>query len=64
MEKIEQLEKDYEVLEEEYCKIEKNNRWLKHYISKTFECVSVLFDFPVERLKSIVNNFVKGIKDN
>ena len=64
MEKIEQLEKDYEALEEEYCKVEKNNRWLKHYISKTFECVSVLFDFPVERLKSIVNNFVKGIKDN
>lgn len=62
--KIEQLEKEYEELENEYEQVEKNNRWLKHYINKTFECVSVLFDCPIDRLKRIVNNFVRGIKDN
>ena len=61
--KIERLEKDYEELENEYEQVEKTNRWLKHYINKTFECVSVLFDCPIDRLKRIVNNFVKGIKD-
>lgn len=61
--KIERLEKDYEELENEYEQIEKTNRWLRHYINKTFECVSVLFDYPIDRLKRIVNNFVKGLKD-
>ena len=61
--KIERLEKDYEELENEYEQIEKTNRWLRHYINKTFECVSVLFDYPIDRLKRIVNNFVKGMKD-
>ena len=64
LDKIEQLEKDYKSLEDEFYKVEKNNRWLKHYINKTFECVSILFDFPIERLKSIVNNFVRGIKED
>ena len=64
LDKIEQLEKDYKSLEDEFYKVEKNNKWLKHYINKTFECVSILFDFPIERLKSIVNNFVRGIKED
>ena len=64
LDKIEQLERNYEMLEEDYHKIEKNNKWFKHYINKTFECVSILFDFPIERLKSIVNNYVRGNKED
>ena len=62
--KIEQLENNYRELENEYDQVEKTNRWLRHYLNKTFECVSVLFDCPIDRLKRIVNNFVRGIKDN
>ena len=62
--KIEQLENNYRELENEYEQVEKTNRWLRHYLNKTFECVSVLFDCPIDRLKRIVNNFVRGIKDN
>ena len=60
--KIEQLEKDYESLVEEYEQVEKNNRWLRHYINKTFECVSVLFDCPIDRLKRIVNNLCDNLQ--
>ena len=64
LDKIEELERNYEMLEEDYHKIEKNNKWFKYYINKTFECVSILFDFPIERLKSIVNNYVRGNKED
>ena len=36
---------------------------LKEFIDKTFECVSLLFDFPINRLKSIVKNFWNKIKE-
>lgn len=32
---------------------------LKNYIEKTFEVVKHLFDFPKDRFKRIVDNFIK-----
>ena len=64
LERVERIERDYAELEEDYYKIEKINNWLKYCLNKTFECVSILFDYPIERIKSIVNNFIKESKNN
>ena len=64
LERVERIERDYAELEEDYYKIEKANNWLKYCLNKTFECVSILFDYPIERIKSIVNNFIKESKNN
>ena len=64
LERVERIERDYAELEEDYYKIEKTNNWLKYCLNKTFECVSILFDYPIERIKPIVNNFIKESKNN
>ena len=32
---------------------------LKQYINKAFECTSILFDWSMDRLQRIINNFAK-----
>lgn len=65
LEKIESLKHDYTNLKSEYSKVKNNNNWLKCYLSKTFEYVSILFDFPIDRLKRLVNNYIfKENKEN
>ena len=62
LEKIENLKQDYTNLKSEYSKVKNNNNWLKHCLNKTFEYVSILFDFPIDRLKKLVNDYI--IKEN
>ncbi len=65
LEKIESLKQDYTNLKSEYSKVKNNNNWLKRYLSKTFEYISILFDFPIDRLKRLVNNYIfKENKEN
>lgn len=65
LEKIESLKQDYINLKSEYSKVKNNNNWLKHCLSKTFEYVSILFDFPINKLKRLVNNYIfKENKEN
>lgn len=59
LEKVENIEKKYNEIKEEKQEIEKENKILKTYINKAFECISILFDFPIQRLKNIINNFIK-----
>ncbi len=59
LEKVENVEKQYKEIKEEKQEIEKENNMLKTYLNKVFECVNLLFDFPINRLKNIINNFVK-----
>lgn len=63
LEKVENIEKEYKELENEYENVKKSNNWLKYYLNKTFECVSVLFDFPIDNLKRIVKNFVEDSRN-
>lgn len=51
-------------LKEENEELKNNVSFLKHYIDKTLEYVSILFDFPKERLRSLVNLFVKESDKN
>ena len=64
LERAEKLENNYNELKEEYFKIRKNNNWLKYCLNKTFEGVSILFDFPIDRLKSVIKNFIDSSKEN
>lgn len=50
-------------LKEKNKRLEKENSKLKDYIDKTFECVSLLFDFSKERLKRLVNSFIDELKN-
>ena len=54
-------------LKQENCRLKEENRNLKdknqnliNYIVRTFEVVKYLFNFPIERFKRLVNNFVKN----
>ena len=62
VEKVERLEHDYNNLENEYFKTRKKLNSLTHYLNKTFEYVSLLFDFPINRLKRLINNYI--LKEN
>ena len=48
-------------LRQENIKLKQENYSLKNYIQRTFEVVKNLFDFPIDRLKRLVDNFVKSI---
>ena len=50
-------------LKEKNKRLEKENSKLKDYIDRTFECVSLLFDFSKERLKRLVNSFINEVKN-
>lgn len=50
-------------LKEKNKRLEKENIRLKDYIDKTFEYVSLLFDFSKERLKRLVNSFIYEVKN-
>ena len=59
IQKIENLEKENTNLKYENQELKKENYRLKNYIDKTFEYVSILFNFSKTTLKNLVNNFVK-----
>ena len=40
-------------------KLKEENNKLKTYINRTFEVVKNLFDFPIDRFKRLVDNFIK-----
>ena len=57
-----------EQIQLENCKLKQKNitlknkvRMLQDYIDKTFEYVSILFDFSKDRLKELVNSFIDKI---
>ena len=62
--KAEEIEVESNILKQENEELKKGISSLKHYIDRAFLCVSVLFDFPMDRLKSIVNRFVKEDNEN
>ena len=41
--------------------LQKENNRLKNYIEKTFEVIKNLFDFPIDRLKKLIDNFIKNM---
>ena len=58
---FEQLKNENIKLKLENENLKRENHKLKNYISRTFEVVKYLFDFPLDSFKRIVNNFIKKI---
>ena len=59
IETIAKLKKENNILQNENEDLKQENFNLKNYISNTFEVVKHLFDFPRDRLKRLVDNFIK-----
>ena len=62
IQKQEVLQNENKEIIQENEKLEKENSYLKKIIDKTFEYVSILFDFPKESLKRLVKNFLEKMK--
>lgn len=58
--KTKEIKENFLRLKKEYELVIYKNKRMKDYIDKNFECVSILFDFPIDMLKTIVNNFTRG----
>ena len=43
--------------------LQKENNYLRNFLEKTYEYVSILFDFPKDRLKRLVKDFINKIKE-
>ncbi len=56
------LEEENNVIIQENERLEKANSYLHDFIDKTFEYVSILFNFPKDRLKRLVKDFVDKMK--
>lgn len=49
---------------EENDYLEKENNRLNNFLERTYEYVSILFNFPKDRLKRFVKDFVDKMKGN
>ena len=58
---FEQLKNENIKLKIENENLKRENHKLKNYITKTFEVVKYLFDFPLDSFKRIVNNFINNL---
>ena len=56
--KVEKLQQENTNLKTENKELKNENYKLKNYIEKTFEVVKHLFNFPIDRFKRLVDNFV------
>ena len=56
---VEELKNENTNLRQEIRKQKEENTKLKIYIDRTFEVVKNLFDFPLDRFKRLVDNFVR-----
>ena len=56
------LEEENEDIKEENQELEKENNYLNDFLEKTFEYVSIMFDFPKDRLKRLVKKFVDKMR--
>ena len=58
----EKLQQENEELKEEITYLEEENNRLNNFLEKTYEYVSILFNFPKDRLKRLVKDFVNKMK--
>ena len=59
IENAKRLQNENIYLKNEIEELKIENYKLKNYIEKTFEVVKNLFNFPIDRFKRLVNNFIK-----
>ena len=59
----EELQQENQELKEENRYLENENNRLTDFLEKTYEYVSILFNFPKDRLKRLVKDFVNKLKN-
>ena len=59
---IDTLKTDISLREEKLAQLENENNRLTDFLEKTYEYVSILFNFPKDRLKRLVKKFVDKMK--
>ena len=64
LEEIERVKKKCDTLEEKCSKTKHENLQLRNYIHKALEYVSILFDFPIDRLKRLIKEYIIKSKEN
>ena len=64
IERIENMQKEYENLNKKFKKERQSNNWLKYCLKKTIECSAILLSLSKERMKNIVNKFIKESRKN
>lgn len=57
------LESENNVITQENERLENENNYLRNFIDKTFEYVSILFDFPKDRLRKLVRDFIDKLRE-
>lgn len=62
IETMENLQRENINLRYENQELKQENHRLKDYIKHTFEVVKHLFNFPVDRLKRLVDGFIKDLQ--
>ena len=60
--KLDKIKQENETLKQENILLKQENSKLKRYIENTFEVVKHLFNFPLDRFKRLVNNFIKNFE--
>ena len=63
IQRVTTLQNENTNLKQENVKLKQENYSLKKYIQHTFEVVKALFDLPIDRLKRLVDNFVKSLNE-
>lgn len=61
--KQELLQQENKSIKLENEELLKENNYLRNFLEKTYEYVSILFDFPKDRLKRLVKDFINKIKE-
>ena len=59
IDKVSKLQEENDVLRSQNQKLSEKNKKLTNYIDNTFEVIKHLFNFPIDSLKRIINNFIK-----
>lgn len=60
--KAEKVQQENFELRQNSQRLKNENLRLKDYIDKTFEYVSLLFDFSKDKLKNLVNSFIEKFR--
>lgn len=59
IDEVSKLREENNVLRNQNQKLSEKNKKLTNYIDNTFEVIKYLFNFPIDSLKRIINNFIK-----
>lgn len=60
IQKVEELQEENNILKNENKKLEEKNYALNNYIENTFQVIKHLCNFPKNKLKILVDNFIKN----